>query len=85
MQPSGTILAYFVEGHPRNISVKLLKIVYWPRSRYHLKFFFSIFSSGSNLVYQNGTILSILVGGHLGNISEKFESHWSKGLGGDSI
>ena len=25
VQPSGTILAYFVEGHPRNISVKLFK------------------------------------------------------------
>ena len=31
-------------------------------------------------------ILAILVGSHLGgNIPEKFESHWHKGLGGDSI
>ena len=35
-----TILAYLVEGHPRDISVKLFeKLVYWPRSRYHLKVF----------------------------------------------
>ena len=28
---------------------------------------------------------SSLVGSHLGNIPEKSESHWPKGLGGDSI
>ena len=26
VQPSGTILAYLVDGHPRNISVKLFDI-----------------------------------------------------------
>ena len=36
MQPSGTILAYLVEGHPRNISVKLFEN--WSR-RSHLKVF----------------------------------------------
>ena len=45
---------------------------------------FSNFSSGSHLVYPSGTILSILVGRLLGNIL-KSESHWPKGLGGDSI
>ena len=30
-------------------------------------------------------ILAVLVGSHIGNIAEKFESHWPKGLGGDSI
>ena len=30
-------------------------------------------------------ILAILVGSHLGNIPVKFESHWLKGLAGDSI
>ena len=40
---------------------------------------FSIFSSGSHLVYHSGMILAILVGVHLGNIPAKFESHWPKG------
>ena len=30
-------------------------------------------------------ILAILLGSHLDNIPEKFESHWPKGLEGDSI
>ena len=30
-------------------------------------------------------ILADLVGSHLGNIPEEFESHWPKGLGRDSI
>ena len=30
-------------------------------------------------------ILAILVKNQLGNIPVKFESHWPKGLGGDSI
>ena len=46
---------------------------------------FSIFSSGSHLVYRSGTILAILVGSHLGNIPMKFESHWLKGSGGVSF
>ena len=37
---------------------------------------FSIFSSGGHLVYGSGTILAILVGSHLGNISMKFEILW---------
>ena len=47
--------------------------------------YFSIFSSGGHLVYRSGTILSILVGSHLGNIPMKFESHWPKGSGGVSF
>ena len=47
--------------------------------------FFSIFSSGGYFVYRSETILAILVGSHIGNIPEKFESHWPKGLGEDSI
>ena len=43
---------------------------------------FSIFSSGSHLVYQSRMILAIFVGSHLGNIPMKFESHWLKGSGG---
>ena len=46
---------------------------------------FSIFSSGSHLVYRSGTILAILVGSHLGNIPMKFESYWPKGSGGVSF
>ena len=30
-------------------------------------------------------IFAILVGSHLGNIPEKSESHWPKGLGRDCI
>ena len=48
-------------------------------------FFFSIFSSGSHLVYQSGTILSIVKGSQLDIIPVKSESNWPKGLGGDSI
>ena len=47
--------------------------------------FFFIFSSGGNLVYLSGTILSIFVGRYLGNIPMKFESHWPKGSGGVSF
>ena len=46
---------------------------------------FSIFSSGSHLVYRSRTILAISVGSHLGNIPKNFESPRPKGLGGDSI
>ena len=41
---------------------------------------FSIFSSGSHLVYRSGKILSILVGSQLGIIPVKSESNWPKGL-----
>ena len=37
------------------------------------------------MVYRSGTILTILVGSYLGNVPEKFESHWPNGLGEDSI
>ena len=46
---------------------------------------FSISTYGGHLVFQSGTILSILVGSHLGNIRMKFESHWPKGSGGVSF
>ena len=54
------------------------------RRSWHLKMF-SIFSSGDHLVYQSGTILSILVGSHQGNMPVKFESHWPKSLEEGSI
>ena len=36
-------------------------------------------------VYRSGTVLAILVEGHLSNIPMKFESHWPKGSGGVSF
>ena len=45
---------------------------------------FSIFSSGGQLIYRSGMVIAILVGSHLGMIPVKLESHWPKGLGGDS-
>ena len=47
--------------------------------------YFSTFSSGSHLVYRNGTVLAILSGSHRGNIPMKFESYWPKGSGGVSF
>ena len=74
VQPSTAILAYLVEGCPRNITTKLFE-------NWSIGLGADIiFSSGSHLVYQSGTILPILVGSHLGNIPVKFESHWPKGL-----
>ena len=65
------ILAILVEGHPRNISVKLfLKLGPWSRRRCHLKVF-SIFSSGVHFFQWSGTILTASVEGHPGNISVK--------------
>ena len=45
---------------------------------------FSIFSPGGQLVYQSGMVIAILVGSRLSMIPVKLESHWPKGLGGDS-
>ena len=39
---------------------------------------FSIFSPGGHFVYRSESILVILVGSHLGNIEEKFDSHWPR-------
>ena len=47
--------------------------------------YFSIFSSGGHLVCRGETNLALLVGSHLGNIPEKFESHRPKVLGKDSF
>ena len=46
---------------------------------------FSFFSFGGHFVYRSNNILAIFPGSHLGNIPEKFESHWPKGSRGDSI
>ena len=46
---------------------------------------FSVFSSGSHFVYRRKNILAFLLGSHLGNIPEKFESHLPKDLEGDNF
>ena len=48
------------------------------RRTWRLKIFFT-FSSGGHFVCWNETILAILVGSYLGDISVKFKSHWLKG------
>ena len=60
-----------------------MKLAHWVYEELAFKDF-SIFSSGGHFVYRSKMILAILVGSYLGNIPEKFESHWLKGLG-DSI
>ena len=44
-----------------------------------------VFSSGGHFVHWSSTILAILLGCYLGNITVKSELHWHKGLGGGSI
>ena len=71
VQRSRTILAILVEGHPRNISVKIiLKSANWSRRRCRFTSF-SIFSSGRHFVQQSRTILATLVKGHPRNIPVK--------------
>ena len=79
MQPSGTILAYLVEGHPRNISVKLFEnwsigigvyIIY-------RVFYFQLWKP-SCLWELNDFV-------YFGREPVKSESNWPKGLGKDSI
>ena len=65
------ILAILLGSHLGNIPVKLNYI--GPRVQEELAFKanysrFSIFRSGSNFVHQSGTVLAILVEGHLSNI-----------------
>ena len=77
--------SYFGRGSPEQHSYEVrLKSAQGYRRSWRL-IFFSIFSSGGHLVYQSETFLAILVGNNLGNMHVKFESHWPKGLGGNSI
>ena len=51
---------------------------HWPKGPGEISFYgnyprFSIFSSGGHFVHQSGTVLAILVEGHLSNISMKFK------------
>ena len=46
-------------------------------------FFYAPSTSNPIALQSNRAVSQIYYGrGHLGNISEKFESHWPKGLGG---
>ena len=52
--------------------------LYWPKGSGGVSFKgiysrFSIFSSGGHFVHQSGTVLAILVEGHLSNIPMKFK------------
>ena len=73
---SGTILA-ILEGAPLgNIPMKFES--HWPKGSEEVSFYgnfprFSIFSSGGHFIHRSETVLTILVEGHLGNISMKFK------------
>ena len=60
-----------VEGHPRNLPVKLFQNRCTGKGGEVVKSFFSIFSSGGHLVQQSGTVLAVLVDTHLRNIPVK--------------
>ena len=73
---SGTILAILLGSHLGNIPRSLNHN--GPRLREELAFKanysqFSIFSLGGHFVHQSGSVLAILVEGHLSNIPMKFK------------
>ena len=73
---SGTILAIVVGSHLGNIPMKFES--HWPKGSGGVSFYanysrFSIFSSGGHFVHRSGTVLAILVEGHLSNIPMKFK------------
>ena len=60
-----------------------MKSAYGYRSNLRLKSL--LFLALAAILFIGAVSLAILIGSHLGNIPMKFESHWPKGLGGDSI
>ena len=73
---SGTILAILVGSHLGYIPMKFES--HWPKGSGGVSFLskysrFSIFSSGGHFVHWSGTVLAILVEGHLSNIPMKFK------------
>ena len=73
---SGTTLAVLVGSPLGNIPMKFES--HWPNGSGGVSFYgnyppFSIFSSGGHFVHQSETVLTILVEGHLSNISMKFK------------
>ena len=76
MYPSGTISSILVGSHLGNISMKFES--HWLKGSGGVSFLskysrFSIFSSGGHFVHPSGTVLAILVEGHLSNIPMKFK------------
>ena len=74
--PSGIFLAILVRSHIGNIPIKFES--HWPMVQEELAFKanysqFSIFSSGGHFFQRSGTVLAILVEGHLSNLSMKFK------------
>ena len=73
---SGTILAILVESHLGNIPMKFES--HWPKGSGGVSFLSKLFtvfyfSSGGHFVHWSGTVLAILVEGHLSNIPMKFK------------
>ena len=67
--------SYFGKGSPKQHSYEVcMKFAQGCRKSWRLKFF-SIFSSGSHLVFWSGMILAILIGSRLVNILVKSESN----------
>ena len=70
------ILAILVGSHLGNISMKFKS--HWPKGSGEVSFLsklFTIFyfSSGGHFVHWSGTVLALLVEGHLSNIPMKFK------------
>ena len=92
---SGCHFSVLVEGHSRNIPVKLFQnpltglgddVFKVNCCQMHDNLHpFSIFSSGGNFVKPKGTILAILVKGHKRNISVKLFWNQVKGLRRDVV
>ena len=78
MQPSETlVLPYLIDGHPKNISVKLFEN--WSFGLgIDVVLKISILSSGGYLDYRSKTVLAILLGYQLGINSMKSESNGSR-------
>ena len=69
-------IAFLVGSHLGNIPMKFES--HWPKGSGGVSFLsklfaFSIFSSGGHFVHRSGTVLAILVEGHLSNIPMKFK------------
>ena len=73
---SGTILAILVGSHLSNIPMKFES--HWPKGSGGVSFLSKLFTifffgSGGHFVHWSGTVLAILVEGHLSNIPMKFK------------
>ena len=71
-------LAFLLGSHLGNIPLKFES--HWPKGSGGVSFYgnysrFSIFSTGGHFVPQSGTVLAILVEGHLSNIPMKLKGY----------